>query len=144
MSLVRQLGPIELDPCSSGADAVGARIAYTKVDDGLAIDWRVGGLVYVNPPYGRQIHFWTGKCVEQANMGAEIIALVPARTDTGWFQECVLFHSTAICWWRGRITFMVDGVKAPAPAPFPSAVVYYGPCVDNFVSAFSGEGQVTL
>ena len=66
-----------------------------------------------------------------------IIALVPARPDPKWFAFC-WDTAQAICFWRGRLKF----VGAPSSAPFPSALVYWGPRAGNFYEAFKGVGKV--
>ena len=78
--------------------------------------------------------------VYEAALGEEIIALLPARVDTKWFQEDIFPTAAAICFWKGRLTFL----GAPAPALFPSAVVYWGPNVQRFVSAFQTAGTIIL
>jgi phage N-6-adenine-methyltransferase len=137
LDLVRELGPIALDPCSSGSDAVGATLSYTA--GGLESDWvrdSFGGTVYVNPPYGRDIGCWTSKANESGG-GAQIVALLPARTDTMWWQRDVVC-ADAICFWRGRLTFK----GAPAPAPFPSAIAYWGERGKAFGRVFAPHGWV--
>lgn len=122
---VRQVfGVIELDPCSNASSDVGARVAWTEEDDGLSRDWTEHGTVYVNPPYGDAIGQWVDKCIESAHY-TDVIALVPSRTDTAWFHRILemAFHiPTTIGFYKGRLTFK----GAPNPAPFPSAVVYWG------------------
>jgi hypothetical protein len=50
----------------------------------------VGGVVFCNPPYGREIGKWTRKAVEQAAQGKTIVLLIPSRTDTKWWHEDVM------------------------------------------------------
>jgi hypothetical protein len=145
LSLVRQLGPIGLDPCSNPTSLVGARVAWSLEtgDDGLAVPWRQAlwpdyvGLVYVNPPYGREIEPWAAKCAAEAAPGCEIVALLPARTDAGWWQ----WHITtarAVCFWRGRLRFL----GAESSAPFPSALAYWGARVGRFRAVFGPHGWI--
>lgn len=72
---------------------------------------------YCNPPYGRQISAW---CEMFPAMGRGV-ALLPARTDTGWFHEYILGEAKEIRFIRGRLHF--DGHKNSAP--FPSMLVIY-------------------
>lgn len=127
------LGRIALDPCSNPHSIVGARrsLSLETGDDGLAESWgRADGLVYVNPPFGRAAPAWVGKAIAEAYRGTEIVMLLPARTDTRWW--CDLAGSAqAIAFWRGRLTFL----GAPAPAPFPTALVYWGGRTRTFVDA---------
>ena len=42
----------------------------------------------MNPPYGTGIGAWVRKAYESALLGATVVCLVPARTDTRWWQDC--------------------------------------------------------
>lgn len=134
---VRRLAPIGLDPCTTRENPCGAESIY--LINGLDLPWTDYGLVYVNPPYGRTLPLWAHKAVKEASNGAEIVMLVPARTDTRWwglaYDAC---QSVAL--WKGRLTF----VGAPAPAPFPSCLFYYGPDRRKFGQAFRGAARIVL
>ncbi len=91
-----------LDPCSTPTNARCAR-HFTRSEDGLTQDW-AEEIVFMNPPYGREIRHWMGKAFESAQAGATVVCLVPARTDTAW--------------WHGH---------AKQGAPFPSAIVILRP-----------------
>lgn len=139
---VRRIGNIELDPCTTAANPVGARrFFYPPAFDGLEESWSLGslhGLVYVNPPYGRELPWWVAKCVNESRSPADhVVLLVPSRTDTAWFGLASR-HASARCFWRGRLKFR----GAAHPAPFPSAVFYFGTeLVDDFVAAFADAGE---
>lgn len=139
LELVRQVGPIGLDPCSGPGSIVGAKTEWSleNGDDGLANSWAGHGLVYVNCPYGREIVQWVDKCDrEGSGIDCEIIALLPARTDAKWFQR--LWYAQALCFWKGRIRFL----GAPASAPFPSVIAYWGPHWNRFARVFGDSGRV--
>ena len=131
-------GFIGLDPCWNEQSLTMPIYKYALPTNGLECSWKNDGLVYVNPPYGREIGHWTEKACRQAEYGAEIVALVPARTDTKWFQRDCFEGANAICFWRGRLTFR----GAPAPAPFPSALVYWGDRIEQFYELFYPHGFV--
>jgi site-specific DNA-methyltransferase (adenine-specific) len=138
---VRRVGPIVLDPCSGSGSIVQAETTYDGPPgiDGLQENWDRGGIVFVNCPYGRAIGDWVSKCaIEHLEREVEIILLVPARTDTRWWHEAVVGVASSICFWRGRLTFL----GAPAGAPFPSAVIYYGQQKEKFRNAFSDVGWI--
>ena len=59
----------------------------TEQDDGLSLDWF--GRVFMNPPYGRALSHWVSKAKSAADKGAMVVGLVPARTDTAWWQDHV-------------------------------------------------------
>jgi site-specific DNA-methyltransferase (adenine-specific) len=155
LGLVRQLGPIALDPCSAAESVVAAKIEWQRGDylptrdvDGLVASWRCAlegqppGIVYVNPPYGRAVGAWIEKAVAESrpdNLGhtsCEILMLLPARCDTRWFP----WSASGLCFWRGRLTF----VGAEAPAPFPSVLAYWGPRTGRFREVFAPHGAIIL
>lgn len=108
-----------LDPCATPANAKCAKF-YTIADDGLSQDWS-GHVVWLNPPYGREIGLWMKKAYESAQKGALVVCLVPARTDTNWFHEYAI---------KGQINFVKGRLKFSGhahAAPFPSAVVVFLP-----------------
>jgi site-specific DNA-methyltransferase (adenine-specific) len=76
----------------------------------------------MNPPYGREIAQWFSKAFWSAMDGATVVCLLPARPETRWWQHYIraASHVTFI---RGRLRF----VGAPYNAPFPSALVAFGP-----------------
>lgn len=141
LDLVRLVGRIGLDPCTTDDNPVGADDWIAPPSDGLLQEWPSDDgagafLTYVNPPYGRSLGAWMAKCNEESANGAEIIALVPARTDTRWWEHVT--QADAICFWRGRLTF--EG--APNAAPFPSALVYWGERRKRFVQVFGAKGWI--
>lgn len=158
---VRELGPLVLDPCSNERSIVNAEVEFrlSRGEDGLRAAWATlgvaGGLVYLNPPYGDAIADWTRKATFEARRGAEIVALLPARTDTAWFQRDIA-TANALCFWRGRLRFgaavadqrqvaLFDEARAQLEepdetAPFPSVIAYWGPRSERFVEVFSGCG----
>lgn len=109
-----------LDAC---ADEENAKCAdyYDREADGLAQEW--GGTVWCNPPYGRQIGDWVRKAAEEAERGAVVVALVPARVDTKWWNNYAM-RATEVYFFKGRIKF--EG-GAPHSAPFPSALLVFAP-----------------
>ena len=81
----------------------------------------MGGVVWCNPPYGREIGLWVKKAYESAHeSGGIVVMLIPARTDTKWFHDYVL-HRAEIRFIAGRLKF--GGAKNSAP--FPSMVVIF-------------------
>lgn len=137
LEAIAPLGPIALDPCSNGTSVVGARVAWTIDDDGLACSWTetaAGGLIYVNPPYGDELPRWISRCCLEADCGGEIVALVPARVDTRWWAEA-LEHGGTAALWRGRVRYL----GARNTAPFPIALIYWGPRVDLFRRALAAQ-----
>ncbi len=108
------------DPCASPENAKCADF-MTAEEDGLCISWR-GLRVFMNPPYGREIVQWVEKARREAEMGALVVGLLPARTDARWWQKHVQGHAD-VRFIRGRLKFG----NATSAAPFPSALaVWWG------------------
>lgn len=117
-----------LDPCCTHESAKCER-HYTKDDDGLSKDWS-GEIVFCNPPYSKKGNqdAWVKKCyTESLKPNTTVVALLPARTDTNRFHDCIL-GKAEIRFIRGRLVFEVDGKPLigkngkPQPAPFPSMI----------------------
>ena len=109
--------PFDLDVCATADNAKAPRF-FTPADDGLAQPWH--GRCWCNPPYGREIGLWTRKAATEAERGASVVLLLPARTDTAWWHDDVVSAASVILFLRGRLRF--EG--APSSAPFPSAIAY--------------------
>tara|TARA_R100000963_G_C4590379_1_gene67798 strand:- start:240 stop:656 length:417 start_codon:yes stop_codon:yes gene_type:complete len=106
-----------LDPCCTKDNAKCNKF-YTKDDDGLSKDWS-NEIVFMNPPYGREIKHWIKKAYDESLKGALVVCLIPARTDTTyWHDYCM---KGTIKFIRGRLKFSKKN-----SAPFPSAVVIFG------------------
>ena len=106
----------DLDVCALPENAKCQKF-FTPEIDGLSQEWK--GTVWMNPPYGRGIDAWVRKAYQQAQAGATVVCLLPARTDTKWWHDyCQKGEITFI---RGRLKF--GGNKNSAP--FPSAVVVF-------------------
>lgn len=102
-----------LDPCADKDNAKCPQF-YTREDDGLKKDWS-DEVVFMNPPYGREIGKWVAKVAEGGG-----VALLPARTDTRWFHDYI-YGKAKIRFIKGRLKF--GGHKNSAP--FPSMIVIF-------------------
>lgn len=123
-----------LDPCSPTKDRrlapVLARRYITMDEDALVLSWH-GSTVFVNPPYGKNLKYWISKARQEYEdkNASTIVMLIPARPDTAaWHQHIV--NRAHIVMIRGRLSFTDDAGKT-APAPFPSALVIFGPTADH-------------
>jgi ParB-like chromosome segregation protein Spo0J len=150
IALVKSFGldGISLDPCSNEHSQVGARIELYKDGNGLNQNWvgllhtidRDGGLIFVNPPYDFEtLAQVNNHCTQQAGMGAEIIALVPAKVDQSWFQDGAFEDASALCFIKGRVPFWKDGAPAQGSA-FACLLIYWGKDSAAFVEMFSALG----
>lgn len=101
---------------------------YTQETDGLAQSW-AGERVFCNPPYSRKTktnpgqEAWIEKAYNEAQKGALVVMLIPARTDTKAFHHYILPHAE-IRFLEGRLHFEVDGQPRDA-APFLSMVCVF-------------------
>ncbi len=106
-----------LDPCATKENAK-CKKYYTKKENGLIQDWS-NEIVFMNPPYGREIKHWIKKAYEESLKGAIVVCLVPARTDTiYWHNYCL----------KGKVRFIKGRLKfgnSKNSAPFPSAIVVF-------------------
>ena len=109
-----------LDPCASEENHKCDKY-YTIEDNGLKQDWS-NDIVFMNPPYGREIKHWVRKAYKESLKGAVVVCLIPARTDTRYWWDYI-FPYAKIRFIKGRLKFGKNGVFSPAP--FPSAIVVF-------------------
>lgn len=109
-----------LDACALPENAK-CKNYYTPEQNGLCQPW--DGVVWCNPPYGREIGKWVEKAYRTAENGsAVVVMLLPARTDTKWFHDFCYFNRFAtVRFVKGRLKF--GGSKNSAP--FPSMIVIF-------------------
>lgn len=114
-----------LDPCSTHENAKCEK-HYTLDENGLLQDWSKD-IVFMNPPYGKELKEWVKKAYEESLRGATVVCLIPSRTDTSYWHDYIFGKAKDIRFIRGRLKF--GGSKNSAP--FPSAVIVYLPKVSN-------------
>lgn len=123
-------GPFDLDVCATARNAKCGRY-FAPADNGLVQPWQAVN-AWMNPPYGREIALWVAKAVQEVECGnaGAVTALLPARTDSAWWQDHVMRRNNSVFFVRGRLRF----AGAASSAPFPSAIaVFYRrhPVVDS-------------
>lgn len=74
-------------------------------------------LVWCNPPYGRGIDEWIARWSDTDLECLNALILVPARTDTRWFNQLARECSSLLLI-QGRLHFS----DQKNPAPFPSMI----------------------
>lgn len=112
-------------------------------EDALALpDWHCGiadatnvapvNRIFLNPPYSRVADF-VRKARAEADAGnALVVLLLPARTDTKWFHDCIWDPTANAPHTRAEINFLRGRLKfseSANSAPFPSMLVVLRPSV---------------
>lgn len=128
---VEVAGPIMFDPFPCNWDGT---------LDGFAVGW-ASSHTFLNPPYSRMADFAEKFAIETADALTPLIALIPCRPDTRWW-DVMRLHASAVCFWRGRIKFGRANGKPATSAPFPSALFYAGPTPGRFADVLSSHGWV--
>jgi hypothetical protein len=152
LDLVRSVGKVGFDPCTNASNPVDAPrfLTQSETSCGLRDPWPELGpdeLAFVNPPYGKHLRgeidpdYLIRERDEVVGVGrgwaeriasctaSNIIALVPARTDTQWFRR-LYSECDALCLWSSshfgaRINFVHANLGYPAKgSTFPSAVFF--------------------
>ena len=108
----------DIDPAATRQNALCTNF-FTAEDDGLKQDW-CGRRVFLNCPYSHVKH-WIDKCIEESRH-ALIVSLVPARTDTAWFQKAMA-SADLVHFLPGRLRFRLPDGMPGGSAPFPSALI---------------------
>lgn len=123
--VLAEIGRMEFDcdPASPRTDGpIPARTHYTRKENGLLQPWV--GIVWLNPPYGRQLAAWVHKAIAEIRARrAEIIyLLVPSRTDTLWWHDLMAAGAT-VQYLKGRIRFLRKNGERGDASPFPSVLL---------------------
>lgn len=127
---------IVLDVCATALNTK-CKAYFDKKTNGLSSSWNIANELvsdgdsacWMNPPYGRGIDRWVKKAHEEALKGVTTVALLPARTDTSWFQGYI-YNKYEVRFLKGRVKF----VDAPSSAPFPSMIVIFRPTENKSVN----------
>lgn len=175
LRLVQAIDVIAYDPATCASNPTGALEFEVQGDRvcGLRTDWQErsrGGLVFCNPPYGAHLsgpiepryEHWKidpqtkqkrlagigrGWAQKIASEDAEIVSLVPVRSETDWWRA-MFFASDALCLWSSRtygsrIRFVDPETGAEGGQPnLASTVFYKGPRRDVFEAVFGEHGLV--
>jgi phage N-6-adenine-methyltransferase len=109
-----------LDVCADAGNAKCPRY-FTHEQDGLLQRWE--GVCWMNPPYGREIGRWVQKAYDCSLYGVTVVCLLPARTDTHWWQTYILpLSARDLHFLPGRQHF-----SGKDRAPFPNAIAIFRP-----------------
>lgn len=108
-----------LDVCATAENSK-CKHFFTVQGDALSMRW--AGVCWMNPPFGSQGK-WVRKAYLEAHLGATVVCLLPARTNTGWWHDYCLNGEVRFI--RGRPIF--KGAKHGLPQPL--AIVIFRPSV---------------
>ncbi len=92
---------------------------FDKNIDALKQDW-IGEICWMNPPYGNKLQKFVRKAYSESKKGCVIVGLIPAKTNTVWWHECI--NSEEVRFIKGRPKF--NDMKYGYP--FPLAIVIWG------------------
>jgi hypothetical protein len=146
-------GQIDLDPCDNEYSVTNARVSFKLPTDGLKEGWVCDSEgtpyqnIFCNPPYGidkargTSIADWIHRCSHYGHAGQEIMLLIPASTETGFWHEYIWGQADAICFIKGRVSHPLEGKKLAASTK-GSAMIYWGPNYEKFNKVFGGLGKV--
>lgn len=156
---------IDVDPCTSKRNPMGASVFYTRRDNGLkrANDWTIAlraairargrAHLYVNPPYGLGILPWLLElysAVGELGAALHALALVPCRPGSRWYAAATT-HCQLLCELHGRPTFedirgrpIRDRHGRASPARWGCALLYWGPERRAAAVALRSAGVVRL
>lgn len=148
VTLLHRFGTVELDPCSNNHSIVRAAVEC-RYHGGLSRPWlelaprlsQPRHFAYVNSEYGDELADpWVPRVIAEHRLGVEVVQLVPARFDTGWWRQ-LRAAAACVAVVRGRLRFIRPRRKR-SPALFPSALFYLGPRSDEFEALFSELADV--
>lgn len=92
---------------------------YTPEINALEQDWN-GNICWMNPEYNNA-YIWMKKAYEESLKSyCIVVCLVPARTDTKWWDEFAM-KASEIRFIKGRLKFG----NSKNSAPFPSAIIIF-------------------
>jgi site-specific DNA-methyltransferase (adenine-specific) len=112
-----------------GASYYGPDRLDVRCRDALTVEWPTGLRFFLNPPHSL-LGAFIAKAAAEAQHGALVVMLIPARTDTKAFHRYIwddVRHQprdgVEVRFLRGRLKFG----SATNSAPFPSAVIVFRP-----------------
>jgi phage N-6-adenine-methyltransferase len=137
-TLNREFG-FTLDVCATSLNAK-CKKYFTLEDDGLSQSW-INQIVWMNPPYTKEIGLWLKKAFETSQAGGTVVCLIQGRSvDTKWWHNYVM-KATEIRIIRDRLNFGQNGVFTRAN--FSSIVLVFKPfcCGPPILSSINTKGE---
>lgn len=111
---------------------------FTPEENGLIQDWS-NDICWMNPPYGKEISLWLKKAYEESLKGAIVVALIPSRTDTKYWNDYCM-NAAEIRFIQGRLKFG----DSDNSAPFPSAIIVFDNRTDQLRVSTYDRGYIKV
>lgn len=110
----------------------------TKEQDALNADtaW-FGKNIFINPPYGKYIPLFLNRSIIECFQNQKhITLLLPAKTETKWFQKLVWNFADSVIFIEGRVAFRNPESKKDNYATFSSIIVHFSPDFDGKIKFY--------
>lgn len=114
----------QLDAAASKENSLCVKF-FSQTEDSLKQKWSEFQTIWCNPPYGRMVGKFIIKGWEASQSGSTVVFFIPARTDTKWWHD--FCSKGEVRFIKGRLKFGNRTNPDLNPAPFPSAIVIFGP-----------------
>ena len=136
--IIDQLGPFDLDPCAADNPPFKtARKTYNKTQNGLEQPWPADAVVWLNPPYSRELlKAFVEKLAEHDNG----IAILVNRQDNLLFQNVIFPKAKSMIFMRHRVKFIRPDGSGGNPF-FGSCLVAFGEECDKRLQKSNIEGK---
>jgi len=116
-----------LDPCCI-KEIAKCKKFFTSKENGLIQDWSKD-IVFMNPPYGRELKKWLKKAYEEYQKGSTVICLIMSSTDTNYWHDYAM-KAKEIRLIKGRLSFRdcnKDNYRynETYPCMYPTAIIIF-------------------
>jgi hypothetical protein len=134
-------GRIPFDAATAPNNPCKARRFITAAEDGLAMRWP--RRVWVNPPYGKALGIWLPKIADEAELGSEIITLLPCARYEQYYWQYAMAQANAECLIRKRVKFIRPSTgDRVAGNPYANCFVGFNVDEERFAKHFGHLGMV--
>jgi phage N-6-adenine-methyltransferase len=133
-------GRIPFDAATAPDNPCKARRFVTEEQDGLAMRWPAR--VWVNPPYGKALRLWLPKIAHEAELGSEIITLIPCARFEQYYYQFSMVQANAKCLIRKRVKFIRPSTgDRVAGNPYANMFVGFNVDEERFAEHFGHLGM---
>jgi len=100
---------------------------FDEKTNALNQEW-TGEVCWMNPPYGNKLRKFVRKAYNESKKGCIVVGLIPVKSNTIWWHECVIGEEIRFIKGRPKFNNMKYGY------PFPLAIVVWGKMMKKFKS----------